>query len=730
MTVTITTQGNPVNIASDHQTVNVNMTNYDTSSVALVAASSASASAAQAALYDGPKFNDAQAVIADTVLSYVSGAGKTVVAVGSYITTRKEGFAYQVAASGASDQHLTTAGGVKLYVAAAQDYGRSVLALGALGDGTSDDTPEFTLATAARTAQTNLYQLPIGTYPITTQQSLVGYVQLNGQGDQSQVKISSGTAFAYTSQSGVFDDHPHNATKNFRITGNGTLVAYPGDQNGTTKGISFAEVDSIGNLAFSEGMTYELHAIGRHIKKSYGHVGTRNYYRANKVGLLLENVTSYMERDVYARYNSDAAIRIIGGQNVTISNGAIEGNPGKGIDVVLDAAYLWGQLNLENLYFESNGNQASATGWSIDIPWNTNTNVNVTGGSYWSNVVGGRTSGPYRMGPSLSVTGATMNGSFYAKEVTRFDNVRGPGPGTWNTMGSEALSRQFGLVEPAIFHQFSPTAYEHAFTAAATGGLILATKPMGRSNMLVPDAPNIGSYSYPFGMTASGGAVASVDTALNYGDGDWLKCTYAASVGSFSSNYLTLASFADTTKQFRTFVCLVRAESACEIGFVQSIGGQATTGYFALEANKTYRMVFCAFAPMTAGSFLRMFPLNAAGPIVNVLPMWQSQHSTYVSQLKTLEMLVSDSSGGSVTLFGSATFDPASLVDGAGLTTTVTVTGAALGDFVEVSFGLNLNGIIVTAWVSAANTVSVRFQNETGGTLDLASSTLRVRVKK
>ena len=81
-------------------------------------------------------------------------------------------------------------------------------------------------------------------------------------------------------------------------------------------------------------------------------------------------------------------------------------------------------------------------------------------------------------------------------------------------------------------------------------------------------------------------------------------------------------------------------------------------------------------------------------------------------------------------LSGSATFDPANLVDGAGETTTVTVTGAALGDFAEASFSNNINGITLTAWVSAADTVSVRFQNESGGTLDLASGTLRARVRK
>jgi hypothetical protein len=77
---------------------------------------------------------------------------------------------------------------------------------------------------------------------------------------------------------------------------------------------------------------------------------------------------------------------------------------------------------------------------------------------------------------------------------------------------------------------------------------------------------------------------------------------------------------------------------------------------------------------------------------------------------------------------GSATYDPPSLLTLTGTTTTVTATGASLGDFASATFSLDLQGITVTAWVSAANTVSVRFQNDTTGTIDLASGTLRVNV--
>lgn len=77
---------------------------------------------------------------------------------------------------------------------------------------------------------------------------------------------------------------------------------------------------------------------------------------------------------------------------------------------------------------------------------------------------------------------------------------------------------------------------------------------------------------------------------------------------------------------------------------------------------------------------------------------------------------------------GSATWDVASLVDGAGETKVVTVTGAALGDFVVASMGVDIVDMIMTAYVQAANTVEVRIQNESGSTADLASTTVKVLV--
>ncbi len=81
-------------------------------------------------------------------------------------------------------------------------------------------------------------------------------------------------------------------------------------------------------------------------------------------------------------------------------------------------------------------------------------------------------------------------------------------------------------------------------------------------------------------------------------------------------------------------------------------------------------------------------------------------------------------------LIGSATYDPPSIAAASSATTTVTVTGAALGDFALASFSVDTAFVILSAVVSSSNTVRVSFFNPTAGPIDLGSGTLRVRVSK
>lgn len=82
-------------------------------------------------------------------------------------------------------------------------------------------------------------------------------------------------------------------------------------------------------------------------------------------------------------------------------------------------------------------------------------------------------------------------------------------------------------------------------------------------------------------------------------------------------------------------------------------------------------------------------------------------------------------------LNGTAVWNPGSLADGVGETSAaITVTGAALGDYVLVSAPYDLQGITCNGYVSATDTVKIRLQNETTSVIDLASGTWKVRVIK
>jgi cytoskeletal protein RodZ len=101
--------------------------------------------------------------------------------------------------------------------------------------------------------------------------------------------------------------------------------------------------------------------------------------------------------------------------------------------------------------------------------------------------------------------------------------------------------------------------------------------------------------------------------------------------------------------------------------------------------------------------------------------------TTTTSDTKTVNDV---SIGAGAPIQGSVSYDPPNLTTGSFASTTVTVTGAALGDFAQASFSLSTQGIEVTAEVTATDTVTVTFKNDTGGTINLASGTLRATVTK
>lgn len=84
--------------------------------------------------------------------------------------------------------------------------------------------------------------------------------------------------------------------------------------------------------------------------------------------------------------------------------------------------------------------------------------------------------------------------------------------------------------------------------------------------------------------------------------------------------------------------------------------------------------------------------------------------------------------GQKTNLFASTTWDPGSIAHNDSESKTVSVPGAALGDFAVASFSLDLQELTLSAHVGATDEVHVVLENATGGAIDLASGTVRVLV--
>lgn len=76
-------------------------------------------------------------------------------------------------------------------------------------------------------------------------------------------------------------------------------------------------------------------------------------------------------------------------------------------------------------------------------------------------------------------------------------------------------------------------------------------------------------------------------------------------------------------------------------------------------------------------------------------------------------------------LLGSAAFTPGLIANGALVSTTVTVTGAVLGQEAAAAFNHDLLSVTLWAYVSAVDTVTAVFLNETGAGVTLAAGTVR-----
>jgi len=81
-------------------------------------------------------------------------------------------------------------------------------------------------------------------------------------------------------------------------------------------------------------------------------------------------------------------------------------------------------------------------------------------------------------------------------------------------------------------------------------------------------------------------------------------------------------------------------------------------------------------------------------------------------------------------LSASADVTPGTLANGAAYSGTVEVTGATVGDYVQMSFGAGIAGLEITGWVAGRNLVSYTLTNKSGSAKTVGAGTLKARCFK
>ena len=279
-------------------------------------------------------------------------------------------------------------------------------------------------------------------------------------------------------------------------------------------------------------------------------------------------------------------------------------------------------------------------------------------------------------------------------------------------------SSLLGTVKANVRH--FPDAWSTMNMAAWTGTPV-QVRSSAVANQYTAANPRVPTLANQTGVTVT----TYVDALL----GSVAKAAFAGTGGYFVNSFTIDASPGGMTSgDLYLYSFLVRGDSSYNMLY------NAQFNNWTLPIDTAWRRVcLLVLAPTTTSPLFSLYPTSGTTPnfyITNFMSVKVATGEAMQPITDCIREGLFNDNVNDTPCVGSATYDPASLVDGAGATTTVTVTGAALGDFAQASFSLDLQGITLTAWVSAANTVSVRFQNETTGTLDLGSGTLRARAFK
>jgi hypothetical protein len=226
---------------------------------AQVAAASAAASASLAAAYDGPNFDTVADLLADTGMTYDDYSA------GDIVYVKQGAFAYEIAASGATDHDVATAGGIKLYCK--PTFGIWAGATGAVSGSGTDYQAELQKVIDAAVREDSFVNLAGGTWQSDGTLSTNGLKAFFGSGG-TLLFPPSGTYERFKEDDGTTDVSSDTTRGALDVSGN--ALTFVG--NITIKGASLSSFKAADRANIDFGLTAlfgmtssvaEIHAAGQ-----------------------------------------------------------------------------------------------------------------------------------------------------------------------------------------------------------------------------------------------------------------------------------------------------------------------------------------------------------------------------------------------------------------------------------------------------------------------------------
>lgn len=588
------------------------------------------------------RFNTVSLVLSDTAMGYTGGASVSVAA-GDYVLTTEEGFSYKVAASGASDHHITTAGGVKLYVLPGEQ-GYNAKAFGAVGDGVTND------ATAIQAVLTEGWGIiPEGTYLVNSSLTFSSNVSVVGAGRSKTVLVSGVIGDSLIKPTG---DPAFLYLADMELRGNNLTGA-----SGNGHAINLIDAVSAGSTFAPQQVVLERLEIRQFRGQDIRETGVATTICA--AGVAMYNCLENVIRNVYVS-DCGHGFYAYKTQNCRIHKCAVEDS---------DKMALFA-LNNENFVVEVSNLLDAGDG--TEDP--------------------GYPAGTVAHGSCVLLDQQNQNFVFRNNKIK---NIHA-GSALIRSLYSDNSVYDANWIRPDAVTNVA----HKGFYIERSAGIRIT------NNTFHPSASGFAQDYQMIEFYSSSNEVTSFTVEGNtFGDVGGQDIAYNIKVGGNSSSRAFQGSIRNNQFGFRnqrSSATTVDADiilSSCSL-----TDSEIAFNNFYAPTNVTRTV------GITASSITDL--RNVIGP----------NKFTAFGGAITAEM-----SGIRNDRYDAAViYNPPNLVDGARATTTVTVTGAALKDEVVVSLSISTQGILVYGYVSATDTVTVVFQNNTGGTIDLGSAGLYV----